>query len=170
MTNAWLLLGAWNAPKRQRIFSGLCHVRNRAPFLGGNFGLWGGIFSSMDCLLIYYRQKDDPYNAIAAGFITGGVLAIRGGAAVAFKQAMMGGVILLVIETVGNLMQAIMTKRQHEFQAEMQRQELQRQRAMYARGGDNPYAVSYDAEQKKNIDSVNDDPTMMVDKAAAPKE
>jgi import inner membrane translocase subunit TIM17 len=60
-------------------------VRNRAPFLGGNFGLWGGIFSSVDCLLIYYRQKDDPYNAIAAGFITGGVLAIRGGVAVAFR-------------------------------------------------------------------------------------
>ena len=32
----------------------------------------------MDCLLIYYRQKDDPMNAIIAGFITGGVLAIRG--------------------------------------------------------------------------------------------
>lgn len=40
--------------------------------------MWGGVFSSMDCLLIYYRQKDDPLNAIAAGFITGGVLAIRG--------------------------------------------------------------------------------------------
>lgn len=51
--------------------------------------------------------------------MTGGILAIRGGIAVAFRQAMMGGVILLVIETVGNLMNAIMTKRQHEFQAEM---------------------------------------------------
>jgi import inner membrane translocase subunit TIM17 len=40
--------------------------------------MWGGVFSSMDCLLIYYRQKDDPWNAVAAGFITGGVLAIRG--------------------------------------------------------------------------------------------
>jgi len=55
-------------------------VRNRAPFLGGNFGLWGGLFSSTECLLISYRQKDDPWNAIAAGFITGGALAIRGGA------------------------------------------------------------------------------------------
>ena len=40
--------------------------------------MWGGVFSSVDCLLIYYRQKDDPWNAVAAGFITGGVLAIRG--------------------------------------------------------------------------------------------
>lgn len=63
-------------------------MRNRAPFLGGrnpmnnlsigSFAMWGGVFSSMDCLLIYYRQKDDPWNAVAAGFITGGVLAIRG--------------------------------------------------------------------------------------------
>jgi len=40
--------------------------------------MWGGVYTSMDCLLIYYRQKDDPYNAIMAGFVTGGVLAIRG--------------------------------------------------------------------------------------------
>jgi import inner membrane translocase subunit TIM17 len=53
--------------------------------LGGNFGLWGGIFASVDCLLIYYRQKDDFLNAIGAGFVTGGVLAIRGGVSVAFK-------------------------------------------------------------------------------------
>ena len=64
------------------------HVRNRAPFLGGknkilktqkigSFAMWGGVFSSMDCLMIYYRQKDDPWNAVASGFITGGVLAIR---------------------------------------------------------------------------------------------
>jgi 4-amino-4-deoxy-L-arabinose transferase-like glycosyltransferase len=44
----------------------------------GSFAMWGGVFSSMDCLLIYYRQKDDPLNAIIAGFITGGILAIRG--------------------------------------------------------------------------------------------
>ena len=95
--------------------NGLCHVRNRAPFLVGNFGLWGGLFSSTDCLLIYLRQKDDPYNAIAAGFCTGGILAIRGGAGVAFKQALIGGCILGLIEVVGMVMGSIMTKRQHEF-------------------------------------------------------
>jgi len=142
----YFVKGAWNAPKRQRMFSGLTHLRNRAPIMGGTFGLWGGIFSSVDCLLIYYRQKDDPFNAVAAGFVTGGVLAIRGGLAPAFRQAMLGGIILCVIEAVGTLMGAIMTKRQHEFQAEMQKQELARQKALYARGGDNPYAVEYNAE------------------------
>jgi import inner membrane translocase subunit TIM17 len=101
------LSGAWNAPKKQRLYSGLCHVRNRAPYLGGNFGLWGGIFSSVECLLIHYRQIDDKYNTVAAGFITGGVLAIRGGASQAFKQALLGGMILTIIEGVSTLMTAI---------------------------------------------------------------
>lgn len=30
-------LGAWNSPRRMKIRGGLTHVRNRAPFLGGNF-------------------------------------------------------------------------------------------------------------------------------------
>jgi len=62
--------------------------------------MWGGVFSSIDCLMIYYRQKDDPWNAVISGFITGGVLAIRGGASVAFKNALIGGFILMLIEGV----------------------------------------------------------------------
>ena len=107
-------IGLINAPKRQRMVSGLRHVRNRAPFLGGNFGLWGGIFSSCDCMLISYRQKDDPYNAIMAGFITGGVLAIRGGASVAMNQAFFGGVVLLLIEGASQVMMAQQMRQQHK--------------------------------------------------------
>lgn len=73
--------------------------------------MWGGVFSSMDCLLIYYRQKDDPLNAIAAGFITGGVLAIRGGMSIAFKNAMVGGVILALIEGVSTIITSISMRR-----------------------------------------------------------
>ena len=83
--NSFYVLGVINAPRRQRIWSGLCLVRNRAPFLGGSFGLWGGLFSTFDCMLIHYRQKDDPWNAIVAGFMTGGVLQIRAGVQQAFK-------------------------------------------------------------------------------------
>lgn len=69
--------------------------------------MWGGIFSACECLLIHYRQKDDPYNAIIGGFITGGLLSIRGGASIAFKQAMIGGAILLIIEGVQNIYMAM---------------------------------------------------------------
>ena len=95
------------------MYSGLCHVRNRAPFLGGNFGLWGGIFSSMDCLLISYRQKDDWMNAPIAGGITGAILSIRGGATVAFKQGMAGVAILLLIEGVGAIFGQYAARQQH---------------------------------------------------------
>jgi import inner membrane translocase subunit TIM17 len=44
----------------------------------GNFAVWGGMFSTFDCALIGIRGKEDPFNAIASGFLTGGVLAARG--------------------------------------------------------------------------------------------
>ena len=49
---------------------------------------------------------------------------------------MIGGVILMIIETVGGLMQAIMARRQMEFQQEMMKQEMKQ---MALRGGDNPW-------------------------------
>lgn len=101
------ILGIWNAPRGQRLLGGLLHVRNRAPFLGGSFAMWGGVFSSIDCLMIYLRQKDDPYNAIVSGFLTGGILAIRGGLSVAFKNAFIGGVILMLIEGVSVVVSSI---------------------------------------------------------------
>ena len=44
----------------------------------GSFALWGGLFSMTDCALIHLRNKEDFLNPIAAGFFTGGFLAIRG--------------------------------------------------------------------------------------------
>lgn len=31
--------------------------------LGGNFGVWGGLFSTFDCAVKGVRKKEDPYNA-----------------------------------------------------------------------------------------------------------
>ena len=100
--------------------SGIRHIRNRAALLGGSFAMWGGIFSCTDCALISTRKKDDPYNAIIAGTITGGVLAIRGGVSVAFKQAIAGGFILAMIEGVGIIFTQVAMRRQMEFMKEMQ--------------------------------------------------
>eukprot|EP00347_Sterkiella_histriomuscorum_P018556 403345063 len=141
--------GMWNAPRKQRLISGLMHVRNRAPFLGGSFAMWGGVFSSMDCLLIYYRQKDDPWNAVVAGFITGGVLAIRGGLNVAFKNAMMGGVILALIEGVSTIVTSISMRRQYQMMEEMQKAEMERMQKQMRRGGADPWAVDYTEQLAK---------------------
>ena len=75
-------------------------MRNRAPVIGGSFAMWGGMFSSIDCLMVYYRQTDDPWNAIVSGFLTGGILQMRSGPQTAFKNAMIGGVMLTLIEGV----------------------------------------------------------------------
>ena len=52
-------------------------IKARAPVTGGNFGVWGGLFSSFDCAVKGWRQKEDMWNAIISGFLTGGCLAAR---------------------------------------------------------------------------------------------
>jgi import inner membrane translocase subunit TIM17 len=69
--------GARNAPRGFRIADGVAAIRLRAPVLGGNFGVWGGVFSVYDCTLAFVRRKEDPWNAIFAGAFTGGTLAAR---------------------------------------------------------------------------------------------
>lgn len=70
--------GARNSPRGERLPGSLAAIKARAPVLGGNFGVWGGMFSSFDCAVKGVRQKEDSWNAIISGFFTGGCLAIRG--------------------------------------------------------------------------------------------
>ena len=44
----------------------------------GNFAVWGGTFSTCDCCLMAIRGKEDPWNSICSGAVTGGVLMARG--------------------------------------------------------------------------------------------
>ena len=111
----------------------------------------------MDCLLISYRQKDDPLNAIIAGGITGGILSIRGGTTVAFKQCLIGGFILTIIEGVSLIFQAHAARQQHMMMEEMQKQEMARVRAMMSRGGENPWEVGYKEDQEKGMQKIDDE-------------
>lgn len=76
-------------------------IKQRAPVLGGNFAIWGTLFSTFDCALIHYRQREDPYNSIASGALTGAVLAARGGFGASMRSAAVGGVLLALIEGMG---------------------------------------------------------------------
>lgn len=40
--------------------------------------MWGGLFSAFDCTFSHIRKKEDPWNSIMSGTVTGGVLAARG--------------------------------------------------------------------------------------------
>lgn len=43
----------------------------------GSFAVWGGLFSTIDCGLVRLRGKEDPWNSITSGALTGAILASR---------------------------------------------------------------------------------------------
>lgn len=61
----------------ERFIGAISTIKARAPVTGGNFGVWGGMFSTFDCAVKGWRQKEDAWNAIISGFMTGGCLAAR---------------------------------------------------------------------------------------------
>ena len=69
--------------------------------ISGNFGVWGGLFSTFECCLMGVRRKEDPWNSIGSGALTGAVLAARGGPSAAVSAAAIGAVLLALIEGVG---------------------------------------------------------------------
>ncbi|KAJ2504625.1 translocase of the inner membrane, partial [Coemansia sp. RSA 2052] len=93
--------GARNSPYGERFRGGLNSMRSRGPIVGGNFAVWGSMFSTFECVLKGVRQKEDPWNSIGSGAITGGLLAARGGWRAASVSAVFGGVLLALIEGVG---------------------------------------------------------------------
>lgn len=78
-------------------------VQQRAPILAGNFAIWGGMFSTIDCTLVHFRKKEDPWNSIISGAATGGILAARSGLPTMATSALIGGVLLALIEGIGIL-------------------------------------------------------------------
>ncbi|KAL5081580.1 hypothetical protein RYX36_010001 [Vicia faba] len=95
------LKGLYNSPKGDRLIGATQAVRLNAPRIGGSFAVWGGLFSTFDCTMVYVRQKEDPWNSIVAGAATGGFLAMRQGFAASARSAAFGGVLLALIEGAG---------------------------------------------------------------------
>lgn len=137
--------GARLAPAGSRLQGSLSAVQARAPVLGGQFAVWGGLFACCDCSLTAIRQKvctindffvitclhvmhacyvsayicqrhvsqtnlhctflyflqEDPWNSIVSGAATGGVLAARAGPRAMASAALVGGVLLALIEGMG---------------------------------------------------------------------
>lgn len=93
--------GAKNSPSGYRLQGAAESIRREAPRLGGSFANWGLAFSLFDCSLQYIRKKEDPWNAIGAGALTGGFLQLRFGLSSAAKSAAFGGFLLALIEGLG---------------------------------------------------------------------
>jgi len=99
--------GARNSPRGDRLLGSIAAVKARAPVVGGNFGVWGGMFSTFDCAVKGVRQKEDAWNAIISGFMTGGCLAFRNGPKAALTSAVGCGILLGVFEGVGVMMSRV---------------------------------------------------------------
>lgn len=53
--------------------------------------------------MVKIRKKEDPWNSITSGALTGAILAVRNGAGAMVGSAVIGGVLLALIEGVGIL-------------------------------------------------------------------
>ncbi|PZC79188.1 mitochondrial import inner membrane translocase subunit Tim17-B [Helicoverpa armigera] len=95
--------GFRNAPVgfSRKMLGSLAALKERSPVVGGNFAVWGGMFSTIDCSLVYLRQKEDPWNSIMSGALTGGILAARNGVPAMAGSALVGGILLALIEGIG---------------------------------------------------------------------
>eukprot|EP00245_Coleochaete_scutata_P005307 TRINITY_DN18762_c0_g1_i1.p1 TRINITY_DN18762_c0_g1~~TRINITY_DN18762_c0_g1_i1.p1 ORF type:complete len:257 (+),score=35.05 TRINITY_DN18762_c0_g1_i1:209-979(+) len=100
--------GLKNSPRGDRLLGGVQAVRMNAPRIGGSFAVWGGLFSTFDCSMVYMRQKEDPWNSIAAGAATGGFLSLRSGLRASAKSAAFGGILLALIEGAGIMLNRLM--------------------------------------------------------------
>lgn len=98
----WHFVKGWrNSPSGASFAGGMEQMQVRAPIVGGNFAVWGGLFAVFDCTMSGLRQKEDPWNSIIAGAATGGLLAARAGPKAAAKNAVVGGILLALIEGLG---------------------------------------------------------------------
>ena len=93
--------GALQSPRGSRLSGALGNCAARAPVMGGQFAVWGGLFACCDCGLSALRQKEDPWNSIMSGAATGGILAARAGPRAMASAAVVGGIILALIEGMG---------------------------------------------------------------------
>ena len=60
--------------------------------------MWGGLYSTFDCALISIRDKEDPWNSITSGAITGAVLAARNGVKASIAAAVAGRGVELALQ------------------------------------------------------------------------
>ncbi|WVZ66639.1 hypothetical protein U9M48_015829 [Paspalum notatum var. saurae] len=102
------LKGTYNSPNGMRLSGGAQALRMNAPRVGGSFAVWGGLFSTFDCAMVYARQKEDPWNSIVAGAATGGFLSMRQGMGAAGRSALMGGILLALIEGAGLMLNRVL--------------------------------------------------------------
>ncbi|KTW30771.1 mitochondrial import inner membrane translocase subunit TIM17 [Pneumocystis carinii B80] len=111
--------GFRNSPSGEKLIGAISAIKARAPVLGGNFGVWGGVFSSFDCAVKSIRKKEDSWNAIIAGFLTGGSLALRGDIRSIRNSAIGCACLLAIFEGIGIAFNRIMAEQNRPIQPQI---------------------------------------------------
>ena len=58
-------------PRGERFMGTIRAIKLQAPETGGRFAMWGGTFSATNCTLEAIRKKEDSWNKVGSGFVTG---------------------------------------------------------------------------------------------------
>lgn len=66
-------------PVREQLKIGLKDMGRSSWSSAKNFAYLGGMFSGIECCIEGLRGKNDAWNGVAGGFLTGGILARRQG-------------------------------------------------------------------------------------------
>ncbi|KAK8154025.1 Tim17/Tim22/Tim23/Pmp24 family-domain-containing protein [Phyllosticta citrichinensis] len=66
-------------PLAQQLRQGFREMGRASLSSGKNFGIIGAVFAGTECAIEGLRAKNDLYNGVAAGCITGGALAMKAG-------------------------------------------------------------------------------------------
>lgn len=91
--------GYRNSPRGEKLAGAWMSAKIRGPVFGGNFAIWGAMFNGSEMILRYVRGSHDGYNSVLGGAMTGAALAARAGLKQMYRNGMIGGVLLLLIET-----------------------------------------------------------------------
>ena len=73
------ILSATDLPLRQQLKHGLRDMYRSSLSSGRNFAIVGSVFSGTECAIEGLRAKNDIWNGVAGGCITGGILARKAG-------------------------------------------------------------------------------------------
>jgi len=107
-----VISGARHAPAgfRRRALGGLVRLKEKGPLFGGQFAAWGLCFASFDCSFAYLRQKEDAWNSIMSGAGAGAVMVARNGPKAMLGSAVVGGVLLGLIEGASYMLNRYMSQ------------------------------------------------------------
>ncbi|XP_062195270.1 mitochondrial import inner membrane translocase subunit TIM17-3-like [Phragmites australis] len=88
--------GLRSSPNGGRLAGGAQAVRANGPRVAGLLGAYSAVFCSFETAISLARRREDPWNSIAAGAASTGLLNMRRGASAAALSALLGTTVVVV--------------------------------------------------------------------------